>query len=593
MLIVHSLTNKNCYSNNNSQRPRPRSAVHQPTPSERRNTRLPRPSSNLQTPLSNTTGRSRSRSPSPMIRQQQNAKNLSINCQKVMDALKIDQTFFNSLNLDNLKSMTAKQFFDIIAHFSLKICGKNMITSASTKQKSNPETEILGFLQLLNYPYTINKSGLKTPNAQHMFKDSVGLLAWLADFILIGNESNLSDVPVICDDSFPSVEYTTNFSIEAQKAFSLWNEESEDAFANVKQYLIEKLVTSKIGCTSIDELIQKTEQLKQKNQQLRNAIPNGPSERENYSKVMEAKYDELKNSEKKLKESKSVKMNMLKNIVTMNDVVAADYKKKEKSLAALLMGIDEQRFTLSNLQELKSEIALINQEIEIKNNEIAAIRDSASYDHIEYARLKQKRIAAITKFNKFTYEIAQTIASSQFMENFNVNDYSIDTCADDKTIKLICSRLRELNGMVVEGIQRCEEQLNLHKSTKTNLIEQINQLKAKYMSSSYKHRLTHNNLNKINIKLSNLKIESEQCLSELRHQSNELKKTQHQVDQLIIYGRQSADKINSQNIQILESFESKMAEIAAAKKDRADEIDDLIKSIEGNLPTNFDGADFA
>lgn len=124
---------------------------------------------NLRTPR-----RQASRSPA-VIRTPSSANHLVSNCEqnrrmatentaKVMELIRSSRSFFKNLNLGNggLKSMTLSQFIDIISLLMVKIGGKNTIS----KINNNHEEVIIKFLQVINYPHAVNKSCLKTPNAQ-------------------------------------------------------------------------------------------------------------------------------------------------------------------------------------------------------------------------------------------------------------------------------------------------------------------------------------------------------------------------------------------------------------------------------------------
>lgn len=87
------------------------------------------------------------------------------NTNKVMEIIQLNRSFFSRLNLGNggLKSMTPNHLIEIISFFMLKVAGKNLL---SKSRPNNHEDVILTFIQALKYPYTVNKTCFKTPNAQ-------------------------------------------------------------------------------------------------------------------------------------------------------------------------------------------------------------------------------------------------------------------------------------------------------------------------------------------------------------------------------------------------------------------------------------------
>lgn len=100
----------------------------------------------------------------PMSNSEQNRRMATENTAKVMELIQSSRSFFKSLNLGNggLKTMTLNQFLDIISKFMVKIGGEKTIS----KIRNNYEDVIIAFLHNVKYPYVVNKSCLKTPNAQ-------------------------------------------------------------------------------------------------------------------------------------------------------------------------------------------------------------------------------------------------------------------------------------------------------------------------------------------------------------------------------------------------------------------------------------------
>lgn len=101
-----------------------------------------------------------------MSNSEQNRRMATENTTKVMDIIQTNRSFFSRLNLGSggLKTMNLNQFIDIISFFMIHIGGKYTIT----KIRSNHEAVILNFLQTIHFPYAINKSCLKAPNAQYV-----------------------------------------------------------------------------------------------------------------------------------------------------------------------------------------------------------------------------------------------------------------------------------------------------------------------------------------------------------------------------------------------------------------------------------------
>lgn len=130
---------------------------------------------NLRTPCRPISRTSRSpgiRTPSTVTgltsNSEQNRRMAVENTAKVMELIQSFRSFFKSLNLGNggLKAMTLNQFIDIISILMSKIGGKTAIA----KIRKDHEEVIINFLKNVKYPYSVNKSCLKTPNAQWVLR---------------------------------------------------------------------------------------------------------------------------------------------------------------------------------------------------------------------------------------------------------------------------------------------------------------------------------------------------------------------------------------------------------------------------------------
>lgn len=95
------------------------------------------------------------------------------NILKLQEILQRDEAFYADLNLKNgcLKSMTVNQFYMIMRRFVRLICGKDLETFMTG---GDPINGILNFMVQVEYPFAVNKSMLKTPNAPHTFDQIVG-----------------------------------------------------------------------------------------------------------------------------------------------------------------------------------------------------------------------------------------------------------------------------------------------------------------------------------------------------------------------------------------------------------------------------------
>jgi hypothetical protein len=104
--------------------------------------------------------------------------------------------------------MSTKQFVVVIIHFIKLIAGNRCHIAAE-----NYVDSVSAALADLEYPYTVNKSWLKTPNAPHSYNQLVVLFSWLLGFVQEENfiEEFESANNMVVGDSFPDIESLKSF----------------------------------------------------------------------------------------------------------------------------------------------------------------------------------------------------------------------------------------------------------------------------------------------------------------------------------------------------------------------------------------------
>lgn len=544
--------------------------------------------SNLRTPQSGRPTSNLNRSPTratPNTNGEQSRKQVAENSQKVMEILQMDKAFFARINLVNgLKSMTAKQFIDIVAHFSMKISGKNLITAQNAsngKQKSTPEVEILSFLQMLNYPYAINKSCLKTPNAQHMFKECVALLAWLSDIIRYSQKDELAELPMDGGNEFPNETYAKHFSLEVQNAFHLWNEESDEAFCNIQDGLIETFVKAKKGCSSIEQMIQNVDELKKANAKLLQS--QAAIERiENDEKTFEAiqcKYNELEQEFEELKIHNAGRIETINRLNALHELKANETKEKKEAFDALFDHIGKQKYSKADIQRVSEKTLLTKQAISSIDQELAQIRENATDLQIKVARMKQQRNAIISDFNGLAFKIAQILAKSHNYENsVNVNDLCLNVSADMDAIQIVCMRLERLHDNVEAHKQRICDKNDQQKAKISSFYTQSDHLESEIKNLKTKFQKVNRSLATINEKILQYQTESKISFAEL--QPATLNNEYEELVKEMAEKREMITRLENENLKILQDGEDCIYKIIEAKHNALEDLKNMNKVLD-------------
>lgn len=388
---------------------------------------------------------------------EQNRRAYAENSQKVLRVLQADNELMNRLNLSNLKSMTAKQFIDILLHFMLILSGKK-VTSTKT---ADVEVEILNFIKLIKYPNNISKSWLKTPNAPHALPDCTALLAWIANLVesmhrFNGDNDNYVGYSVKCDPEFPDVEFTEHFFDAIVVGFKLWNAQDDNGFHQWQMNLVEKnlIASTNYRIKSTVELSVLIKKTKTKISELRKFNFDIPNE-----KIYEAYREQIENSEETI-------AHLHREIQSKRDVLASieiNFAKRERALRETQHGIDELRRTIAtqkwnndDVKQVNLQLLTLRKALETVENEVLNIQSEFVGLQLRNARLVHNRTDLTSQLNKHIFDVNKISSLSKINFQLDVNQLSITTNASDHEIHQKLKEIRKFSDKVRTYRQRFE-----------------------------------------------------------------------------------------------------------------------------------------
>lgn len=375
----------------------------------------------LNTPSRFTTMSTPLRGRSPAVRHSlmppdSSRKSKQENIIKLQEILQRDEGFYADLNLKNgcLKSMTINQFYMIMRRFVRLICGKDL---ESFITGGDPINGILNFMEQVSYPYAVNKSMLKTPNAPHTFDQIVVMLLWLGSVssvsTIAADDSLLDEYLFVKDDQFPNEEYTSMFSKAVQEGYLLWNNESDEHTTFIDR-LSDGLIAAKLNhkVESAAELQALTENLEMKS----NELANNPVQLKNlhHFEELESKYVEYETMEHDLVNKLNEKRDRLAAVQVKWNDKRTKVQQSQSKIHALATQIQQQKFSISDYKKLAEQMYLMKAAVGTVQNEIKLIRDEESNQQITRARLLKKVSEAINKINERGMQIVKVLNNTQF-----------------------------------------------------------------------------------------------------------------------------------------------------------------------------------
>lgn len=363
---------------------------------------------------------------------------------RIIDILhQYENEFEPRLNLPNgLKSMTAKQFVDIIQCFRHKISGKNV---PSTERQVNPEIELIAFIQKLSYPTTIAKSWFKTPTAPHAYSDCINLLAWLSEYI---QDQMPDENDIAGDDEFPNVDYTRQFSIEVEHAFPLWNKSDDDECATITQQLIDANIAIQLKhhVENGNELIRFTEELRRSSERIQREHATEISAPIVNNNNYDTKLTETSEQLKLAQNQRLLAIEQYEEIRQKHSQLTSKYSLRSTKFSKLQQQIQNQRYSLLDLKQQFARESTAKETINMLTNDLIAARHIDGSQQIAIARAKAQFNEAIIKFSGLLLNCERLIAR-----------ISQNTPLDVELPRLIPSQLFDSIAPAISGLDQIDE----------------------------------------------------------------------------------------------------------------------------------------
>lgn len=524
---------------------------------------------------------------SPAVRQSvappdSSRKSKHENVLKVQEILQRDEAFYADLNLKNdcLKSMTTNQFYSIINRFARLISGKDL---DAFMQSGDPLQGILNFMSQLQYPYTINRSMLKTPNAPHTFDHIVVMLLWLGNAgnipFLASDDSFIDKFLYNQDQHFPTEEYTAMFSKAVQNGYLLWNNESDEHSEFLDQ-LTDGMVSAKLNhkVSSVAELEASTEKLRIKSREL----AENPVQLNNvhHYEQLESKYIEYETKEHDLVNKLKEKRDRLAAIkVNWND----KRNKVEKSLGQmneLADQIHNQRFSIDEYKKLSQDMALIKAAADTIRAEVKMIRDEESNQHINRARLLKKVSEAIAAINDRGMRIVKIINNTRLkVSEQDLNKLHLPSSPTIEQVQALDRMLSHILSVV--KVQKHKAQIELDKAN-----GKLNVLKAESASLTKEFQCTQKKFKEATFEREVVEKKSvmkskkhENCTLKLVKQADDAKIKIEDLKQNIAAAHEKRKQLEKEISKLMDDAETQSMVIIQEKQRALQKIDAIEKSL--------------
>lgn len=449
---------------------------------------------------------------------------------------------FNELVQKGLKTMTLKQFIAIIQHFMKPVVGNLQLDS------TNYVDTVHNFLTSMDYPYSINKSSLKTPSAPHCQNNIVLLLAWFSEFS--APEADVDNLIDFCPtEDFASAEASKFFMEKTAEAFVLWNnqQDADGVMDQIRQTNIENKLGAGVDlATELSRLKESIDDLKQEAKPV--SLQQEYNEKKEASKAMSKRAEDL------AKENDNLTCKAA-NMTASLEVKQTSAANASVELNKLYKKLAQQKMTLEKRSQLLMEITQAKSVLASKKQAALELNETCSEKEIQLSNLIQKKFQYIDKLNNLIYQLYSELEFAGIRGNFNPTEYEIKTTKISDTDSLHLEI-----GHLSEGLAELKEKYVVALSSVNTEVSKYN---AKLHQLKVKQTMTRTKLEKLKAIFEELceKLSAREqglqnnvhAMEQICHQNNvDIKELTEGINQL----EENIEKFQEANKQIVEDHEA-------------------------------------
>lgn len=492
--------------------------------------------------------------------------------QQVLDCL-ANHNEFAELVQKGLKTMTHKQFIMILQLFLKPIVGTTVNIDVS-----NYSDYVYNLIISLEYPYSMNKSSLKTPSAPHCQNSIIVLLAWLTEFVVFEADQNAMEY--CSTDELNSHDFTKEFMNKMGEAFMFWNNQDELEATKIQE-MRQMYIDMKVGrdgniLTEIDRLKDSIEQLERESKPV------------SVMKELEEKIQESKQHKDKIKVLGRLN-NELSDLITNIEAELISKQAAKATAAADLFNlrkqVSEQKMTQEERIKLLIEITELKSLLESKRADVMDLSEGSSEREIQLSNLIQKKFHLIEKLNNSIYTLASELQVAGMHQKFDPALFEIKTTnigyalVLDTEIESFKRGLSELNEKHQHAIALFAKSKVEGESEKHKLVDEMNQvleycqkLKSSYEKSCHENILVEAELTDLINTFNQSFLKNGVKLEEINTKISKLKRnidTYHKYNKQIITDKEAFKKKSLEECKSL--FEKRKKEIQI-KREKLDEM---------------------
>lgn len=455
------------------------------------------------------------------------------------------------LHRGGLKTMSMKQFIGLVDYFLKFIAGNKF------KVGSNHVESITKILNQIDYPYTVNKSWLKTPTAPHAFGNAVMLFSFFMEFIPPpDNEEVFKKGHLLASEEFPDTEFALKLYNMAEEGFSLWNNQKNDEFEKLQKLTLDELICKKISLPSADVV---DEEIKNLNAELdvisrsRTSVSQEEDEYFRLDKEVKTNQREIEKVRKQMSENEK----QIDHLRTQENRLHELIEKLKLDVEDILNIVNTQRTSVEERNKLIEEVSQMQYVLQTKKQAVCDLQEQDNLSQIQLSRQIKQLTEKIAQFNSYIRHV---------MNDFKDLDVDIESLCLHQNIELenkihsVTGFLKKLQRHISKRIEDLSKGINdFEKQIKLITYEISNWMEPKSKEITQLINERQNQVADLDREIIAVKNYTTNCLNDLQQKINQSEVLLKSLKDSVEKNREEIPKTTEENEAMMkyvsESFE--------------------------------------
>lgn len=480
-----------------------------------------------------------------------------------------------------LKSMSTKQFVVIFSHFLKFIAGNRLSIGTAYVD------DVVSVLGQIGYPYTINKSWLKTPNAPHSFNNVVILFGWMLDFVPRPDfVEDFENEYLVVPEDLPDKEFALKFMSSAKEGFSLWNNSKNEEFNNLKEETSNIFIRKRNQGESLEQVHAEIKQVASDLKELDRSKSRSKYKEEASSFENECNQLEGKVRLNEVCVSKSVKTceDNEKHILRLEE--QSEHKQgqiieTQRRIECIEGTVKTQRMSTAERAELITHIQYLKQLLESKKKTVFELQDKDACNQVAHSRLVKQTIDAVAAFNNYVQKI---FSDQSDLLDCDIEELCIDQNSEmsiEEQIERILPLLEKAKGSSFQQIKSYTQEISdLEHALKKVVYEHDTLLEEQLRSTQSKCEEYSKTIEKLDVEIVNKTACHTREAEELTHALEKQTVLNSSLREKINFQNEELTRLAKENELMFAETTEKMEAYLQAKKRNVHLLEEGVKYLE-------------